>query len=520
MDLSDDRRGVSVGIRNMLEEYPNELAVDVKNAQLHAYIWPPDEVPKSFQRWTNRPDGGMVGNFATGITKTTELVFDFHAGGEDTKHLGETMNIFLDPAVAHAPPEWYRDSGVYGTFATADNKVPALERGLQYKFEYMRFNQAWAPWYGKFDYGDLRLYFRRGQWVTWSNNEPAEDFEWWINFMRTGNRADYLSAEAMSRHTMDVDNVHWPRGPQYTGDSNSALDYWKSLEAPPASPYVGIGSRHSEQQAISKLSAHVWIPGWIASYYLSGYHRGLAVARLTGDYYRKRVFGEHGLTGRRLYLSVWNLSELYDATKEQQYLDELQFRVKRVLELQKQQGGRMVIDRYGYSQNYASHGLSKYRQMFEDKDVERAEVTHARSLLADPPFDHQMESYLASIHALLVGYDLTGEDEFLDEACYRARYLRTDAMPRPVASFATQRDLVAEMETISHLPGKGVGDAVFTQRLPVWSYSGGLRIFGWTHIYGVPYLIDRLQQSGKPLGDLPCTTGAAQHLTTPAPGGR
>ena len=505
IDFSDSQRGVSIGIRNMLEEYPNQLEVDLEQDQIHAYIWPPSEVPKSFERGNSRSDGGMVGNFAQGITKTTELVLNFHDGAQDIAEVRATMNSVLDPAVAHARAEWYRDSGVYGTYAIADNDIPVLERGLQYKFDYMQFNQAWAPWYGMFDYGDLKLYFRGGRWGTWGNNEPAQDLQWWMNFMRTGDRGDYLTAEAMSRHTMDVDNLHWPTGPVYRGDTNSALDYWQSLEQPEGSPYLGMGSRHSNQQAVSKLSAHVWVPGWIASYYLSGYHRGLEVARLTGDYYLRRIFGEHGLTGRRLYLSVWNLSELYGATHDDEYLAELQYRVDHVLELQKNQGGRMVIDRYGYSQNYASHGLSKYRQLFDDREVELSQITHATSLLLNPPFDHEMESYLSSIHALVVGYDLTGDRAFLVEACQRAVNLRTAEMAQPFESYTTQRALVAQMEAVSNLPGRPIGDAVFSgERGPIWNFSGGLRIFGWTHVSGVPYLIDRLQSADEVLGDLPC----------------
>jgi hypothetical protein len=44
------------------------------------------------------------------------------------------------------------------------------------------------------------------------------------------------------------------------------------------------------------------------------------------------------------------------------------------------QGGRIAIDRYGYSQNYISHGLSKYLQMFDRPDVEQALIDNARSL--------------------------------------------------------------------------------------------------------------------------------------------
>ncbi len=504
IDLSDGERGIGIGVRGMLEEYPNQLALDLEGRRMHAYIWPPDEPPKGFQRANRQADGGMVGNFARGITKTTELVFNFHDGNEDIAAVREAAHGVLDPPVAHAPPAWYRDSGVYGTFASADNRIPALERGLQHKFRYMHFNRDWEPWYGMFDHGDLKTYYRGGDWVQWGNNEPAQDFQWWFNFMRTGNRDDYLQAEAMSRHTMDVDNLHWPTGPVYRGDTNAALDYWRTLEAPAGSPYVGMGTRHTNQQAVALYTAHVWIAGWLASYYLGAYHRGLDVARLTGEYYRKRVFGEHGLTGRRLYLSVWNLAELYDATREDIHLEELRYRLNRVLELQKTQGGRMVVDRFGYSQHYLTHGLDKYLQLFDDREVELRQIEHARSLLAVPPLDHDMESYLASIHPLVVGYDLTGSPEFLTEACRRAAYLRTDEMPQPFGSYTTQRQLVSQMEAVSHLPGRE-SDPFAGGRMPNWAFSSGIRVFGWTHAFGVPYLVDRLQSSGWRLDGLPCT---------------
>jgi hypothetical protein len=214
---------------------------------------------------------------------------------------------------------------------------------------------------------------------------------------------------------------------------------------------------------------------------------------MTGDYYIRRIFGEHGLTGRRLYLSIWNLAELYDASKEQIYLAELNDRIDKLLTLQKQQGGRMTIDRYGYSQNYLSHGLTKYLQMFDRPDIKHAYLTHARSIRDVPPIDHDYESFLSSIHPLITAYDFTGEKQFLIEACERSSHLLIDQMPTPISKFETQAEFQAAMEDVSNLP-ISTSDSFFSQRLPVWSFSMGLRIFGWTHAYSVPYMIDRLEK--------------------------
>lgn len=492
LSVSDRTKGVTVALKNMVEEYPNELSVDSKTETLHAFSWSPNEEPMSFARFNTGEDGGMVGNFAQGLTKTTELVLNFHEGGQNAEVARKEVMALLNSPVAHAGADWYSRSGVYGDFAGTGTEFEELERSLQYKYEWMVFNQRWEPWYGMFDYGDVRNYYFRNTWVQWANNEPAMDFQYWMQFMRTSDVNFYEMAKAMGRHTMDVDNTHWPRPNRYRGDTNRSLDWFESEMQPEIDPYVGMGRRHAGQQWISMLSAHVWVPGWIASYYLDGYHRGLDVARLTGDYYTRRIFGGHGLTGRRLYLSIWNLAELYDASKDETYLAELNDRIDRMLDLQRQQGGRIVIDRYGYSQNYISHGLSKMLQMFDRPDLERALIKNARSLYDVAPYDHDMESYLSSIHPLIVGYDLTGEEKYLKEACNRSRFLPVDKIERPVLSYDNQEKLAEELESISRLPTGGEGPS-FRGRLPIWSYSNGLRIFGWTHAFSVPYMIDRLQ---------------------------
>ena len=92
----------------------------------------------------------------------------------------------------------------------------------------------------------------------------------WLQFMRTGDKKYFKSAEAMSRHTMDVDNVHWPAKPKYYGDSNDAIDFWKMDDGGSdnikETPYLGIGRRHASEHWTALLSAHVWIQGWVASY--------------------------------------------------------------------------------------------------------------------------------------------------------------------------------------------------------------------------------------------------------------
>ncbi len=502
--LTGEERGVSIGVRHFTEAYPKELTVDIADEQLRAYAWSAAAQPMNFARGSSEEDGGMVDNFAQGLTKTTEVVYRFHEADADPAEVQRSLDYVLDPSVAHAPPSWYAESRAYGRLAPRSDDFVAFERGMDYKFQWWRFNQQWEPWYGAFTYGDGKNYYFRNRWFEFSNNEPAQDYMWWQQFMRTGKRSYALAAEAMSRHTMDVDNTHWPAHPDYRGDSNSALDWWNAKEDPPGSPYVGMGRRHGDQHWTAMLSAHVWVPGWLASYYLQGYHRGLAVAKKTGNYYQRRIFGNHGLTGRRLYLSVWNLVELYDATKDPDLREELDARVDRMLRLQEEQGGNLIMDRYGYTQVYAARGLGKYYQLTGDPAVRDALIRHARWVRDNPPRNHEMESYLASISTLLMGYQLSDDQSLYRTAYERAQALKTDPLSLSFEETITQDTLFKALEGVSHLPVS----RDYPDRRPIWSATNGLRVFGWTHAYNVPYLVHWLEREGPP-------GSAAAEPTTP-----
>ena len=491
IDISDSEKGISIGIKNFFEEYPKELQVDPKENALSGYIWPSSIDPMSFERKHTEKDGGMLENFAQGITKTTEFIYYFHKES-DLQKIKDVMNYSLKSPVAHASPEWYTQSKVYGNMAPFSSKHEEFENALQYKFDWWAFNQKWEPWYGVFDYGDGKNYYINGEWHQWNNNEPTVDFQLWTNFMRTGDAKYYYLAQSMSNHTMDVDNVHWPKKRTYLGQINDAVDFWNYEDEPESTPYLGVGRRHAEEHWYSLLSAHVWTQGWIASYYLTGDNRALDVAKMTGDTYLKRIWGDHDLRGRRLYLSVLNLVELYDATKSPKYKKELDERVEIMLQLQNEQGGNVLIDRYGYSQTYVAQGLYKYYQLTGDEKIKKALVDHARWVLNVPPYNHQMESYLATIYPLLLGYEFSGNEIYLNEAKKRAEYLKVDKLPKSSEEFSSQKEYSEALLKISNLPKDEGG------RFTNWETNQGLRVFGWTHANNIPYLLYWMEKESEP----------------------
>jgi hypothetical protein len=502
--VSDGRRGVAVGLRHFVEEFPKELAFDPATGALSAFFWSPKAESASFARSTNAPaNESAVENWATGLAKTSEAIWFFHGPGTSADEVRQTMALGLEPPVAHVDPAWYGRTGVYGAFAPQTAFSPDLQRALDYKFDWMRFNQHREPWYGVFNYGDMMNTFNGTTWSTYGHGEPAQDYMWWLQFMRTGDPAVFDTAQAFSRHLMDVDNTHWPAGPTYFGDTNYPMDWWNTLKSPPATKYLGVGRRHAEQHWMHILSAHVWVQGWLSAYYLSADQRALDVARMTADMHLRRLWGEHELTGRRLYLSVWNLAEVWDATKDARYARELEFRVAKMLQLQREQADQLVIERYGYANVYATHGLWKYYSMTGSADVRAALERNARAVRDIPPLNHDMESYLASIHGLSLGYRLTGDRSFIDEMRRRLDPLRTDALPRPIGDGWTRQALFEALEKASHLPDDpsrlrpragSEYSAAPAPRRAIWSFTHGLRVFGWTTAYSVPWALALLEE--------------------------
>jgi hypothetical protein len=165
-----------------------------------------------------------------------------------------------------------------------------------------------------------------------------------------------------------------------------------------------------------------------------------------------------------------------------------------MLRLQKEQGGNLIIDRYGYAQVYAARGLDKYYQLTGDPAVRDALVRHARWVRDNPPLNHEMESYLASISTLLMGYQLSGDRSLYRTAYDRAQALRTDRLSLSFDEAETQAALFEALEGVGNMPPSREDP----DRRPIWSITNGLRIFGWTHAYNVPYLVHWLEKEGPP----------------------
>lgn len=93
-----------------------------------------------------------------------------------------------------------------------------------------------------------------------------------------------------------------------------------------------------------------------------------------------------------------------------------------------------------------------------------------------------MESYLATIYPLLIGYEFSGDKVFFEEAKNRAELLKVGELEKSSEEYTNTIRYSEDLLDISNLPES---KRSFTN----WQTNQGLRVFGWTHAYNIPYLL-------------------------------
>jgi hypothetical protein len=123
--------------------------------------------------------------------------------------------LMADPAHLHA-------AEIFGPWALPDRSTPArarIETQLANLVEFYADEVDRRSWYGFWNHGDvMHTYDRdRRQWrydvggFAWANSELSPDLWLWLQALRTGDARTWRLAEAMTRHTGEVDVYHLGR---------------------------------------------------------------------------------------------------------------------------------------------------------------------------------------------------------------------------------------------------------------------------------------------------------------------
>lgn len=156
-----------------------------------------------------------------GIARTSELLFWANESTPAPERLAEQVEaVRVLPQLA-APPKQLIKAKVFGPglYAEPDRSTPAkakIEDHLDFLFTYYKGQVEQRRWYGFWDYGDIMHTYDtvRHQWrydiggYAWDNSELSPDLWLWFAYLRSGRADIFRFAEAMTRHTGEVDVYH------------------------------------------------------------------------------------------------------------------------------------------------------------------------------------------------------------------------------------------------------------------------------------------------------------------------
>ena len=158
-----------------------------------------------------------------GVARSSELTLWALAATPSRERLVQMAAAVQTPPQLAARPERLLSSDVFGgLWSLPDRSQPkqaAIEDKLDFLFDFYKKEVEQRHWYGFWDYGDIRHTYDadRHEWrydvggFAWDNSELSPDLWLWYAFLRSGRADIFRFAEAMVRHTSEVDIYHLGR---------------------------------------------------------------------------------------------------------------------------------------------------------------------------------------------------------------------------------------------------------------------------------------------------------------------
>jgi len=345
LDVSGDAGGVAMVMRDMWQNFPDELTLDRGAGTLTAYFWPESAPLMDVRRYSNYPhrsqgestpsdttwvpDQYYQNDPVIGVTKSHELLIEFHEADVAPGTIDAMAGDFQRRPLVYCGADWYIDNEVVPPQPKPG--APGFERMeanyANYAQFWMRHQKLWG-WYGCWDYGDQQHYYKGGYgWIVPPDTlaeflaDPPEDYEeinardvsvhdyapgaewaydngrWgWTNteglpgllmqieYLRTGDRDTFFFAEAMARHVRDVDMRH--AGMWFGRGTRHGVQHWSD------------GNHEERQTTNSEFRYH---------YFLTGEARSRDFSKLLYDeIYSQRDVSIHAAhSGRMQGLLTW-----------------------------------------------------------------------------------------------------------------------------------------------------------------------------------------------------------------------
>ena len=238
--------GLGLCLHDFWQSYPSSIEIsDARTpvATLTAWLWSPDAEPMDLRHYDNVAHGlnasyedvqeGMSTPY--GIARTTTLTLVPQGGYTGKKTFADDARQLSATSILMPTPEYLYNRRAFGIWSLPDRSTSFRIRVEERLDAYIHFYQKAIEqnkWYGFWNYGDVMHAYDpvRHTWrydvggFAWDNTELASNMWLWYNFLRTGRADIWRMAEAMTRHTGEVDVYHI--GPNAGLGSRHNVSHW------------------------------------------------------------------------------------------------------------------------------------------------------------------------------------------------------------------------------------------------------------------------------------------------------
>lgn len=238
--------GLGLCLHDFWQSYPSSIEIsDARTpvATLTAWLWSPDAEPMDLRHYDHVAHGlnasyedvqeGMSTPY--GIARTTTLTLVPQGGYTGKKTFADDARQLSATSILMPTPEYLHNHRAFGIWSLPDRSTSFRTRVEERLDAYIHFYQKAIEqnkWYGFWNYGDVMHAYDpvRHTWrydvggFAWDNTELASNMWLWYNFLRTGRADIWRMAEAMTRHTGEVDVYHI--GPNAGLGSRHNVSHW------------------------------------------------------------------------------------------------------------------------------------------------------------------------------------------------------------------------------------------------------------------------------------------------------
>ena len=228
--VGDVSGGLGLYVKDFWQSYPASLQVDSATcdvAYATAWLWSPDAPAMDLRHYDNVAhdliasyedvQSGMSTPY--GIARTSTLVLWPQTAYPGKAGIANQAALVETDAPLCPTPQYLHDKQAFGVWSMPDVSTPQRKRVEDQLTEYLDYflkARDQHHWYGFWHYGDFMHQYdpARHEWkydvggFAWDNTELGSVSWLWYSFLRTGRPDVYQAAEAMTRHTSEVDVYH------------------------------------------------------------------------------------------------------------------------------------------------------------------------------------------------------------------------------------------------------------------------------------------------------------------------